>query len=233
MKKTLLLKLIILILGLALIGAAFAFWGPKDGFTAVDRYVWINALVAYCCFAAIFFSFRINTENADNRVYPVLFIVRSLIVFTLFTIVMIVLVKTGVLAIKLAIILQLVLLMIALLYILFAVISAGHIRSVAAAETKLTGDIDNLRAMMNGINVRASDLPEQYDGVKKSIAELGDDLRYLSPCRNQRAVQLEQDITTEVLKLENLVKFKGDATEMEGICNEIRLLIKERKAILN
>ena len=47
------------------------------------------------------------------------------------------------------------------------------------------------------------------------------------------AVQLEQEITAEVLKLEKLVRYQEDVGEMEDICREIKLLVDERKTILN
>ena len=233
MKTSSILKIVILVLGLVLIGVAFAFWGPKDGFTSIDKYIWINVLVAYCSLAAVMFCFRINVDNADSRIFPVLFIVRSLIVFAIFTVIMMILVGTENISVKVGVILQLVLVFIAFLYILISVVISGHVRNVASSEVKLTGDIDNIRAMLNGLNVRASALPEQFDGVKKSITDLNDDFRYLSACKNQRAVQLEQEIIAQIMKLEKLVKDKEDIAGMEDACHEIKLLLKERKAILN
>ena len=234
MKTSTIIKIVILVLGLVIIGVAFAFWGPAKGeATSIDTYVWINILVAYCALAGLFFTIRINVDNADSRIYSVLFIFKGLLVFAILTVGLTILVGFRVLSPKIAIIIQLVALIGCLLYVLVAVVSAGHIRNVAAEQTKLTGDIDNLRAVLNGLDVRASALPEQYDGVKKSITGLKDDLRYLSACKNQRAVQLEQDITAEVMKLEKLVKFQEDVSEMEDTCREIKLLVDERKTILN
>lgn len=233
MKTSTILKVVILVLGLVVIGLAFAFWGPKGEATSVDRYVWINVLVAYCSLAAMFFCFRMNVENADSRVFPVLFIAKGLLVFAFLTVVMIFLVGFEITSPQVGIIVQIVALIVCILYVFLSVVIAGHIRGVAAEQTKLTGDIDNLRAVLNGLDVRASSLPEQYDGVKKSIAGLKDDLRYMSACKNPRAVQLEQEITAEVLKLEKLVRYQEDVAEMEGICKEVKLLVDERKTILN
>ena len=233
MKTSTILKIVILVLGLVVIGVAFAFWGPEGEFTPVERYVWINILVAYCALAAMFFCFRMNVDNADSRVFPVLFIAKSLLVFAFLSVGMIFLVGFGRIPPKVAIIIQLVALIGCVLYVFLAVVIAGHVKSVAAEQTKLTGDIDNLRAMLNGLDVRASALPGQYDGVKKSIAGLKDDLRYLSACKNPRAEQLEQEITAEVMKLEKLVRYQEDASDMEAICKGIKLLVDERKTILN
>ena len=233
MKTSTVLKIVILVLGLVVIGLAYAFWGPEGEATSIDRYVWINILVAYCALAAMFFCFRMNVDNADSRVFPVLFIAKGLLAFAALTVFLIFLVGFRSITPKVAIIIQLVALIGCVLYVFLSVVIASHIKGVAAEQTKLTGDIDNLRAMLNGLDVRASSLPEQYDGVKKSISGLKDDLRYMSACKNQRAVQLEQDITAEVIKLEKLVKLQEGVDEMEGICREIKLLVDERKTILN
>lgn len=233
MKSSTILTIVILVLGLVVIGVAFAFWGPEEGFTPIDRYVWINILVAYCALAAMFFCFKMNVDNADSRALTVLFIAKSLLVFAFLTVALIFLVGFRVVSTKVAVIIQLIALICCLLYVFLSLVIGGHIKGVAAEQTKLTGDIDNLRATLNGLDVRASALPEQYDGVKKSISGLKEDLRYLSACKNQRAVQLEQEMISEVMKLEKLVRYQEDVAEMEGICKEIKLLVDERKTILN
>ncbi len=234
MKKTsIIVKSLIIVVGLAIILIAFLCWGPKDEASSTEKYIWINIPILYMLFVASLFCMRINLGNVDRRIYAILFLYRGGLVFSALTIGLLFLTGYKVVAVSVAVVLQLVFVLIWLLYILVATVVSRKIKRVSDDQTDLAGNISSLRSLLNSLNVRASNLSEKYNVVKGSISDIEEDIRYLSPCKNPHAKELEHEIVNEVLKLMALVKANAEATEMEPICMELKLLIKERKRILN
>ena len=232
-KATIIVRSLIIGVGLAIILIAFLSWGPKEEASSVEKYIWINIPILYLLFVASLFCMRINLGNVDRRIHSILVFYQGGFGFTVFTLALLFLAGYGIVKVSFAVILQLVYVFLWLLFILGATVIAKNIKRVSDNQTELAGNISSLRSMFNSLNVRASDLPLEYDGVKKRISGMEEDIRYLSPCNDLHAKDLEHEIVNGVLKMLTLVKSKAEVSEMETICLELELLIRERKIILN
>lgn len=226
-------KLIVFILGLAVICAAFLIVNlplPESGLTANQKYFWLNLVVMYLVFFCPLFFSSISTRNIDEKITPAIGVWISVLVFEIVALVLSVSVLAASLSIRTAALVELVLLFLCAVFVYFGYFSGNHIANVQAHEQALLSKIAEVKSAFEMLSLKADTWDGALQEQKEKAKRLCDDVRYLSPVSTEEAARLEQKL---VIAASVVSDSHFTPAELDAKLAEIELLIKQRKLIRN
>lgn len=226
-------KLILFILGLAVIGAAFLIVNlplPESGLTANQKYFWLNLVLMYLVFFCPLFFSSISTRDLDEKIMPTVGVWISVLVFEIAALVLAVSVLAASFSIKAAAVIELVLLFLCAVFVYFGYFTGNHIKTVQAHEQALLSKTEEVKRAFETLSLKADTWDGALQEQKEKAKRLCDDVRYLSPVSTDAAASLEQKL---VIAAGVVSDSHFTPAELDAKLAEIELLIKQRKLIRN
>lgn len=226
-------KLILFILGLAVIGAAFLIVNlplPESGLTANQKYFWLNLVLMYLVFFCPLFFSSISTRNLDEKIMPTVGVWISVLVFEIAALVLAVSVLAASFSIKAAAVIELVLLFLCAVFVYFGYFTGNHIANVQAHEQTLLSKTEEVKSAFETLSLKADTWDGALQEQKEKAKRLCDDVRYLSPVSTDAAASLEQKL---VIAAGVVSDSHFTPAELDEKLAEIELLVKQRKLIRN
>lgn len=226
-------KLILFILGLAVIGAAFLIVNlplPESGLTANQKYFWLNLVLMYLVFFCPLFFSSISTRDLDEKIMPTVGVWISVLVFEIAALVLAVSVLAASFSIKAAAVIELVLLFLCAVFVYFGYFTGNHIKTVQAHEQALLSKTEEVKRAFETLSLKADTWDGALQEQKEKAKRLCDDVRYLSPVSADAAASLEQKL---VIAAGVVSDSHFTPAELDAKLAEIELLIKQRKLIRN
>lgn len=153
--------------------------------------IWVDVILIYCAVVLpIVLSFVTNKNTAKVFVGGIIYY-RGVIVFALLSAAIVVFSFVVPFSMALSIVLQCAAILAFLLYFFLACFTAEHIDGVEDAEKKRLASVLELRNKAENLSISANSLSDEYKSIKESAIRLSDNIRYLSPSNDRKALELE------------------------------------------
>lgn len=229
-----LFKMVLFVLGLAVIAAVFYVINPGGtaGVSDGQKFLWVNIIVCYFLIFVPFLFSSINIKNIDTKITSTTNIWLSVIIFVIAAGILSVLVmrEDVQVSIRLAVLIELVLFFVLTVFTYFGYAAGAHIGEVQAAEQKSLGKIAELKNAFEMLSLKTDMLADDFHDQKAKIKKLCDDVRYMSPVDTDAASSLEGKLIVfaNVLSEPALTPSDMDAKIMEltNLINQRKLLRK-------
>lgn len=105
---------------------------------------------------------------------------------------------------------------------------------VHAREQAMVGGLDNVRSAMRRLDRVVSTNGEIPAQIKGRVTDINGQLRYLTPCNNPAAAELEQEMTDKITMLTHqLSDYNVNADAVMSGLAELEHIVGERKATLS
>ena len=231
-----LLKIILFIVGFLIIAAVAFVVYPLQHFLFWQHcMLWVVIALLYC---AVFLPMVAHTRNLNStaRVFVggVIYY-RGVVVFAIISAVILVFAFLHPRSVALHIILECAAVLAFLLYFFIACFTSEHIREVEEAEQNKLWSVSDLRGKAEDLRIRAHRLGAEDQEVIASAEKFAEDMRYLSPSSNQRAIELEGRIAVMIDQIsDDLVYLSTNSRSRETVnthFRELNTLYEQRKAI--
>lgn len=222
-------KVILFVLGLAVIGAAFLIVNlpfPEDGIPGREKFFWINLAAMYLVFFCPLFFSSISTKNLDSKITPAIGIWISVFIFEIAALFLAVLVLASPFSMRAAAVIELVLFFVCAVLIYFGYFSGNHIANVQATEQNSLAGIAKVKNAFEILNLKSNLWNDDLDDQRTKVKQLCDDVKYLSPVDTEEAQKIEQQLTAQAAVLADS---HFTPTELDERISEMELLIKQRK----
>jgi len=122
----------------------------------------------------------------------------------------------------------------------FSALTSAHIESVEKGERRRRASVDDLRSSATQLALAASCLDETDDaarGLADLTERISEELRFLSPSADPKALALEDRIASHVASLADQVEggrlSPAQARDATQVSRETLALIRQRKALLD
>ncbi|MCQ2611203.1 MAG: hypothetical protein MJ169_05585 [Treponema sp.] len=219
------LRLMILAVGAAVIGCAWALW-PNGAVQWRLNYFFGSLMAAYLVFFYSMFFMPRDKDKSGSGFVAGGMLIGSVTTFALVSVVLGIVVWMNVFdSLYFPLIIQGISLFFFLIQVFLTFTAGDHISAVGAAEKAKIADVAMLRSLSQSMVITSTTLPESKAELKKQIAFIADELRYMAPTDNAVAKTLEARIASELSALS--ADLSGDNALAKA--NEIILLIKQRK----
>ncbi|MDR2417914.1 MAG: hypothetical protein LBD79_02535 [Treponema sp.] len=190
----------------------------------VSRFTWISVSLMYLvlCSPLMFFSFV-------GRVGSFAMLLLGVGLYIILSIVLVILVNGGVVAeFGVALVAQ------AVLFVFFmALVYVVYFGGPSQAER--FASIKKLQSLAAALDMKVSDLPDEYSAVRKILSQINEDLRYLVPLKSKRSVELENKIVENLHFMgqycDSAVLGGGNVSAFEREVKNLQALVRQRKAL--
>ncbi len=232
-------KIILFILGLAVIGGAFALANmplPEEGLSANKKFFWGSLAFCYLIFFVPVFLTSINLKNFDKKIHSHFSLWSNFLLFDVVALVFAILVLQNVVKIRLALIVEMILFFFCLIMIYAAYFSGNHIGNVKEKEEKLLGKITEVKSTFEMLGMKADSWTAKIDNFSESqtrIKKLCDDVKYISPVDSQAAFSLEEKIIGAASAMVKTDVKNFDMDDFNEKLEDLEFLVKQRKALRN
>lgn len=229
-------KGIIFALGFLIILFLYLSVGKKEDIEGWRQtYLWLSLIVSYLVlFFPIFFPPRDKHASGGIFITGIMYLASS-IVFIIISLPLALLVYNGVFEkIFIPLLIQSIFLFFFLLEVFLCVFTTEHISSVTHTESQKLAGVLEIRALANALNTKVASLGDEHNVLKKDIAQLADDLRYLSPSGNPVARDIEQKIYVLLQEIDMDPLFttrEASNTNAISRIKEVATMLKQRKSI--
>jgi hypothetical protein len=150
--------------------------------------------------------------------------------YIILSIVLVILANVGiVLEIGIALIVQ------AVLLISFAVLAyVAYFGGSGGGQADRLASIKKLQSLAAALDLKISDLPDEYSMVRKTLNQIIEDLRYLTPLKSKRSIELEEKILESLHFMGQYCDsavLGGNASAFEREVKNLQILVRQRKAL--
>jgi hypothetical protein len=100
--------------------------------------------------------------------------------------------------------------------------------------TDRLASVRKLQSLAESVAFKVSDLPEEYGTVRKLLFQIAEDLRYLTPLKGTKGVELEEKIAASLHFMGQYCDSAfegGSATAFEREAKNLQALIRQRKML--
>jgi hypothetical protein len=150
--------------------------------------------------------------------------------FIILSIVLVILANVGaVVVIGIAVIAQ------AILFVFFAaLVYIAYFGSSGGGQAERFASIKKLQSLTAALDLKVSDLPDEYSMVRKTLNQIIEDLRYLTPLKSKRSIELEEKIVEYLHFMGQYcdsAMLGGNASAFEREVKSLQVLVRQRKAL--
>jgi hypothetical protein len=202
----------------------------------IDGFMWISIALMYLVIFVPFFLSAIKIENFSGKIPSLVMVWTGVFVYVPASIAVIILIKTGILAFNVSIILQSILIFVFAVNIYFGYFANFHLRGVNLEESSLRVYLTEIKAKAASLSLAAGRLPSQYGEIQKTLNRSLDDIKYISPLRNGMGNEGESRILASLEEIRARCETAaqgGTPADFENKANELRILVNERKLLRN
>jgi hypothetical protein len=123
----------------------------------------------------------------------------------------------------------------AILFVFFAVlVYATYFSGSGSSHAERLASIKKLQSLAAALDLKVSDLPDEYSAVRKTLNQIIDDLRYLAPLKSKRSMELEEKIVENLHFMGQYcdsAMLGGSASAFEREIKNLQALVRQRKAL--
>jgi len=235
--QSLLFKILLFFAGIGIIILAFFLLKGGRELTGTDAFVWISIGVMYFVFFVPFFFSAINIGNFTKKIPAISMVWLGIFLYIAASIAVIVLLtKTEILTINMAVIIQSVLFFIFLINVFIAYFAGSHVGSVAAQEAKKQQCLVNIKSKTQVLQLSVNKLPAEYENTQKILKQAFDDIRYTYPVDGGAGDELELKILRSLDTVSELlggIQSGAHPTTLEKEALNLQTFVKERKILRN
>jgi hypothetical protein len=101
-------------------------------------------------------------------------------------------------------------------------------------QTDRLASVRKLQSLAESLAFKVSDLPEEYGSVRKLLFQIAEDLRYLTPLKGSKGIELEEKIAASLHFMGQYCDSAfegGSVTAFEREAKNIQALIRQRKLL--
>ncbi|MDR0636149.1 MAG: hypothetical protein LBF87_03630 [Treponema sp.] len=223
--QSILLRLVLFVLGASIITLIFFLSTKNTELSMVSRFTWISISLMYLvlCSPLVFFSFV-------GKVGSFAMLLTGIGLYIIISIVLVILANVGVVVeIGIAFIAQ------AILFVFFAaLVYVAYFGGSGTGRAERLASIKKLQSLAAAVDLKISDLPNEYSIVHSSLNQIIEDLRYLTPLKSKRSVELEDKIMDNLHFLGQYcdsAMLGGNISAFEREIKNLQALVRQRKAL--
>jgi hypothetical protein len=152
------------------------------------------------------------------------------------SIVIIVLLRTGIVSFNAALIIQAVLVFLFALDVYFGYFANFHTGSVAWEEAALMQYLAEIKSKALSLALAAGGLPVEYEKTQKNLKQTLDDIKYITAVQDNAGTELEIKIISALDSIKFLCETITEgaySSSFESEVNKLRMFVKERKLLRN
>ncbi len=228
-------KVILMVLGLGIIFAAFKLFNTAEVLSGPQKFFWINLAFIYVLFFFPLFFNTITLKNFDKKIPSIIGLWFSLSFFEFVALILSVLVLMEILQVKIAFIIEASLFFLCAIFIYFTYVANTHIAAVQQEESRAMSQIVKIRSSFEMLKVKAGMLGEASFEVKNKINSLADEVRFISPVDSSESTEIEGKIISKIAEVDShidAVNSGSDDSALKSSVTSLELLIKQRKLLL-
>ncbi|MDR1325134.1 MAG: hypothetical protein LBK00_03760 [Treponema sp.] len=191
----------------------------------VSRFTWISVSLMYLvlCSPLVFLSLV-------GRYGSFVMLLLGIGLYIILSIVLVILANVGLVAeIGIALIAQ------AILFVSFAVLMyVAYFGGSGSSRAERFASIKKLQSLTAALALKISDLPDEYSTVYKTLNQIIEDLRYLTPLKSKRSMELEEKIVESLHIMGQYcdsAMLGGSASAFECEIKNLQALVRQRKAL--
>jgi hypothetical protein len=229
-------RFFLFLLGAGIIALVFYLTSGGEELTGSDKFMWISISVMYLFFFVPFFFSVINIGNFSAKIPSMTMVWGGIFLYIPVSIAVILALKTFVITLNMALIIQAVLVFLFLIDIYFAYFANSHIQAVAVEESGKLQYVTEMKNKALLLVVKAGSLTGAYEQNQKRIKQAAEDIRYFSPVDRGKSMETDLKIINSIENLSQLcdvVSGGGYPDSFDAEINKLEILIKERKLLRN
>ena len=227
-------KWILFILGAGIVFLTFKLNTGGRELTQSDEFMWTSIAVMYLVVFLPFFFSSVRIGNFSGKIPSLAMVWLGVSLYIPASIVVIALLVKGSLPINTAIIIQAVIVFFFAIDIYFGYFANLHMVSVAREEASLTRHLTGIKSKALSLSLAAGRLPPEYENTQKTLKQALDDIKYITPVRDDAGTDLETRIISALDSIKLLCETIGEGARPSSFENEIntlQALVKERKLL--
>ncbi len=229
-----LFKSLIFLFGIGVIYFAFKIFNTAETLEPNQKFFWINLVVLYAVFFLPLFFNSITLGNVDKKVPSLVGVWSCVLIFELINIPLSIIVLTGKMPVKVAVLSEAVMIFLAAIFIYFSYLANTNINNVQAAEQRSMALITQMRSSLEMLNLKAGGLGMEFADQKKKISSASENARYISPVDTAESISLESQIigkTAEISSSIDTVMAGSDSKQLNVQLSALEMLINQRKLL--
>lgn len=227
-------KYILFLLGAGIVFLAFMLNTSGRSLTQNDKFTWISiALMYLVAFLPLFFS-SIRIGNFSAKIPSLAMVWTGVSLYIPASIVIIVLLGTGIVPLNAALIIQSILVFLFAIDIYFGYFANLHTGSAGGEEAATRQYLTEIKS--KALSLAPGALPAEYEKAQKTLKQALDDIKYISPVQNNAGTDLETRIISALDSIKLLcgtVSEGARPSSLESEINNLQTLVKERKLLRN
>jgi hypothetical protein len=123
----------------------------------------------------------------------------------------------------------------AILFVFFAaLVYVAYFGGSGGTQAERFASIKKLQSLAAAVDLKVSDLPDEYSAVRKTLNQIIEDLRYLAPLKSKRSVELEKKIMDNLHFMGQYCDsaiLGGNVLAFEREVKNLQALVRQRKAL--
>ena len=225
----------LLLLGEALIIISFLYFGKLFSTEVLTLNIVVSSVIYSLFFVDILFpmvDFGDRTQKSIGSLGIRWFISILYIIFAIVVMVMFIILEPE--DTNIQILVQAILFFMLLFGMYSALASSEKVKETYTKEKEILNRLEEIRLAMNEVMIKLDQVKEIPDGISSGLASLQDDLRFISPCNNHSAHELEVKLLLGIKTLkERLYEIPLHNEEVVELTNNCRRICKARKQIFS
>jgi hypothetical protein len=226
------LRILLFILGLAVLSFNFFLFVRGETLTDTDGFIWATVFLCYCLFFIPFFFTRFGKYKFSGKIPSITILWLGIISFILAAVVISLLLKLSFISLTAAMAVMSILIFFLTIIIYFAYFANARVQSVAIDEQALLNPVKEMKELAASLELTVKNF---HDKLKsKALINILEEISYISPAESEKAAVLESEIT----KLLSKLKRYADKTVTDDVCAEfsadmlkLENFVKERKLL--
>jgi hypothetical protein len=223
-------------MGAGIVFLTFHLFAGDRELTQTDKFMWGSIALMYGVFFIPLFFSHIRIGNFSVKIPSLTLVWMGISLYLPASVVVIILLKTGLISYNVSLVIQAVLifLLAAAVYMgYFANSRVGEVAVEEAAQRQYLTEIKN-KASLLSIAVNA--LPAEYGKVQKTLGQAIDDIKYITPVRNNAGTETELKILSALEAIREICAGAAGGSRpasFEAEAEKLRMFVKERKLLRN
>lgn len=229
-------KCILFLLGAGVVVLAFTLNTGGRELARRDIFMWVSVAVMYIVVFLPFFFSSIRIGNFSGKIPSLVMVWAGVFLYVPVSVIVIVLLRTGIVSFNAALIIQAVLVFLFALVVYFGYFANFHVRSVAEEEAVLAERLTEVKSKALSLALAADRLPGEYEEARKILKRALDDIKYIAPVRNGAGTDVETEIASALDSIKMLCGMTGEGARplsFEKEVDRLQTLVKERKLLRN
>jgi hypothetical protein len=229
-------KYILFLFGAGIVFLAFKLNTGGRELTQNDMFMWISIAVMYLVVFLPFFFSSIRIGNFSVKIPSLAMVWTGVFLYIPASIVVIVLLRMEVASFNTVLIIQAILVFLFALDIYFGYFANFHVASVGREEDVQRQYLTEIKSKALSLSLAADRLPAEYEKAGKNLKRALDDIKYITPVRNDAGTSLEIKIISALDSIKLLCETINEGARFSSFENEIdklQMLVKERKLLRN